>query len=67
MWTAGQQEKKGELMSDKLKTRIEKLEQVIKDKFGRQVVIINAGDPIPEGAEIVIIDDIPDAKNISIS
>ena len=46
-------------MQDKI-NRIKRLEQEIKKRTApAPVVVINAGDPIPPGAQVVIIDDVP--------
>ena len=41
--------------------RLAELEQALKPT-GAKVVIIDPGDPIPEGAEVVIIDDVPKGR-----
>ena len=42
-----------------VKKRLAELERALQPT-GAKVVIIEPGDPIPEGAEVVIIDDIPE-------
>jgi len=41
-----------------LERRIERLERQRRLYNGDGIALINEGDPIPEGAEIVIVDDI---------
>ena len=42
-----------------LKKRIVELEKIIAPPGPAPVVVIDAGDPIPVGARVVLIDDIP--------
>ena len=45
------------MQNKQAKKRLAELERLLQST-GAKVVIINEGDPIPEGAEVVIIDNI---------
>ena len=47
------------MQNKQVKKRIAELERVLQPT-GAKVVIINEGDPIAAGAEVVIIDNIPE-------
>lgn len=45
-------------VTERTEKRLAKVESVFKPRFPA-VVIVEPGEPIPEGAKVVIIDDIP--------